>query len=593
MGSNKKVAVVAVSSVILVAIGVVAKVGIARSYQSDSSAKADSDAQNVTPSMKAVEALCAPTDYKQTCVNSLKDSNSTDPKELIKVGFNVAVKNIQDAVTKSAVLHELEKDPRAAKALQNCKELMDDSISDLKRSFEKVGHFDMSKVDEIIEDLKVWLSAAITYQETCFDGFENTTSDAGKKMREALKIATQMTSNGLAMVTEIYSTLKSLNLPILENGVERRRLMSDNLDGDMATWMSDDMVRRRLMSDSLDSDTLTLMSDDMVRRRLLAVSLETAKAKADLIVAKDGSGKYKTINEALEDIPKKSNKTFVLYIKEGIYHEQVQFNKSLTHLVVIGDGPTKTRITFNKNFVDGTPTFKTATVAVLGEHFIAKDIGFENSAGAEKHQAVALRVQADHAIFYNCHMDGYQDTLYAHTLRQYYRDCVISGTIDFVFGDAAVVFQNCTFLVRKPLDNQQCIVTAQGRKERRQPSAIVLQNCKILPHSSYGVNEETKSYLGRPWKEYSRTIIMESYIDAFIDPEGWLPWAGNFGLNTCFYTEFNNTGPGAGTKNRVKWRGIKKITAQHAADFAPARFISGNLWIRQTGVPYTPGMFHA
>ncbi|KAK4744700.1 hypothetical protein SAY87_011012 [Trapa incisa] len=570
MGSNNKVAVVAVSSIILVAIGVAVTVGIAKNQQGGSDGD-DSDAKNVTPSMKAVEALCAPTDYKETCVNSLKGTNSTDPKELIKAGFDVAVKNIQDAVKTSSVLQDVEKDPMASKALQDCKELMDDSISDLKRSFEKVGNFDLSKVDDIIEDLKVWLSAAITYQETCFDGFENTTSDAGEKMRKALKIATQMTSNGLAMVTDLYATLKSLNLPIFDNNLERRRLMStaaDDLEDGVPTWVPEDTVRRSLLAAEPGS-----------------------KVKADLVVAKDGSGKYKTINEALEHLPEKENKTFVLYIKEGIYHEEVQFNKSHTHLMVVGDGPTKTRITFNKNFVDGTPTFKTATVAALGDYFICKDIGFENSAGPDKHQAVALRVRADHAVFYNCHMDGYQDTLYTHTLRQYYRDCVVSGTIDFVFGDAAAVFQNCTFLVRKPMDNQNCIVTAQGRKERRQPSAIVLQNCRILPHKTYVSNGTTKSYLGRPWKEYSRTLIIESYIDGIIDPEGWMPWAGDFALRTCFYTEFNNVGPGSSTQGRVKWRGIKKITAQHATDFTPARFISGNLWIPQSGVPYTPGMF--
>ena len=229
--------------------------------------------------------------------------------------------------------------------------------------------------------------------------------------------------------------------------------------------------------------------------------------------------------------------------------------------------------------------------AIQGDHFMAMDIGFENSAGPEKHQAVALRVSADKAIFYRCSMDGYQDTLYTHAQRQFYRECTISGTIDFVFGDATAIFQNCTFLIRKPLPNQSCIVTAQGRKERRQPSAIIIQNSTITADPDYfPVKDENKAYLGRPWKEYSRTIIMDSYIDDVIQPEGWLPWEGEWGLKTCFYAELGNTGPAANKARRVAWRGIKKITENHAADFTPGRFFRGDKWIRLSGVPYIPGL---
>ena len=231
---------------------------------------------------------------------------------------------------------------------------------------------------------------------------------------------------------------------------------------------------------------------------------------------------------------------------------------------------------------------------VLGDHFKARDIGFENTAGPQKHQAVALRVNADEAIFYRCAMDAYQDTLYTHAKRQFYRDCNISGTIDFVFGDAAAVFQNCRFIVRKPMENQQCIVTAQGRKERRQPSAIVIQNGYFVADPEYyPVRNKSMSYLGRPWKEFSRTIIMESFIDDLIQPSGWLPWAGDYAINTCFYSEYNNRGPGAVDESlRAKWRGVKKITAEHAVTFTPGSFFKGDFWIKYSGVPYISGMFN-
>ncbi|KAK8703993.1 hypothetical protein V6N13_047629 [Hibiscus sabdariffa] len=179
--------------------------------------------------------------------------------------------------------------------------------------------------------------------------------------------------------------------------------------------------------------------------------------------------------------------------------------------------------------------------AVHGVKFMAKDIGFQNTAGAIKGQAVALRVQGDQAIFHNCQMDAYQDTLYAHTQRQYYRDCTVSGTVDFIFGNGAAVFQNCKIIVRKPLDNQKCIVTAQGRKRAKDASGFVLQNCIISGAPEYlPVKARSKTYLGRPWHEYSRTLIMQSQLDDIIAPEGWMPWNGNFALDTLWYAEFNN-----------------------------------------------------
>lgn len=226
----------------------------------------------------------------------------------------------------------------------------------------------------------------------------------------------------------------------------------------------------------------------------------------------------------------------------------------------------------------------------MGDYFVAKDIGFENTAGPDKHQALALRVAADKSIFYNCHMDGYQDTLCAHTYRQFYRDCTIRGTIDFVFGDAAAVFQNCTLAVRKPMKEQHCIVTAQGRTDLRQPSGIVLQNCSIVADESYNeVKGEAKTYLGRPWKQYSRTIIMESKIDDLIQPEGWLEWNKTFAFDTLFYTEFNNKGLGSSKADRVTWSGVKELPIERVQRFTASNFLDADLWIPSTGVPYTSG----
>lgn len=230
--------------------------------------------------------------------------------------------------------------------------------------------------------------------------------------------------------------------------------------------------------------------------------------------------------------------------------------------------------------------------AVMGEGFMAKGIGFENSAGPEKHQAVALRVQSDRAIFYNCRMDGYQDTLYFHTYRQFYRDCTISGTIDFLFGNAAAVFQNCKLVVRKPMDNQRNIITAQGRKDRREPTGLVIHNCTVVADPAYApVKDKQPTYLGRPWKQYSRTFYIQSDLGNVIHPDGWLPWEGDFALNTCFYAEFENRGQASNQSKRVKWRGVKKLTAARAQFFTVERFIRGNNWIKAKAVPFSAGLY--
>ena len=232
--------------------------------------------------------------------------------------------------------------------------------------------------------------------------------------------------------------------------------------------------------------------------------------------------------------------------------------------------------------------------AIIGDYFIAKNIGFVNTAGAIKHQAVAVRVQSDESIFFNCRFDGYQDTLYAHSHRQFYRDCTISGTIDFLFGDAAAVFQNCTLLVRKPLPNQACPITAHGRKDARESTGFVFQGCTIAGEPDYlAVKETSKAYLGRPWKEYSRTIIMNTFIPDFIQPQGWQPWLGNFGLDTLFYSEVQNIGPGAALAGRVTWPGIKTLSDEEILSFTPDQYIQGDVWVPGKGVPYTPGLLAA
>ncbi|KAG5598263.1 hypothetical protein H5410_029633 [Solanum commersonii] len=266
--------------------------------------------------------------------------------------------------------------------------------------------------------------------------------------------------------------------------------------------------------------------------------------------------------------------------------EYVSIAKYKKYLMMIGDGINQTIITGNHSYnVDGYTTFNSSTFAVVGQGYVAVNITFQNTAGAINHQAVAVRNGADLSTFYSCSFQGYQDTL---SLRQFYRECDIYGTVDFIFGNTAAVFQNSNIYPKLPLQNQFNAITAQGRTDPNQNTGILIQNCTVKPADDLKFsNSSTQTYLGRPWKEYSRTIYAQSFIDGFVNPLGWREWSGDFALNTSYYAEFNITGPGSNTSGRVTWPGFHVIDA---ANFTASSFLLGDNWLPQTGVPYFSGL---
>lgn len=217
---------------------------------------------------------------------------------------------------------------------------------------------------------------------------------------------------------------------------------------------------------------------------------------------------------------------------------------------------------------------------------------FENWAGPTNDQAVALRVGADHAVVYRCSIIGHQDTLYVHSNRQFFRECDVYGTVDFIFGNAAVVLQNCSLYARKPLPMQKITVTAQNRKDPNQNTGISIHACRVLATSDLlGSGGGFQTYLGRPWKLYSRTVYMQSYIGGHVHPRGWLEWNATFALDTLYYGEYMNYGPGAVVGQRVKWPGYRVITsAVEASKFTVGQFIFGSSWLPATGVAFLAGL---
>jgi pectinesterase len=561
---GKKLAIAGLSSIFLVAM-VVAVVVV--SVGSKPPAAAPSQASNAVPSTdltatsKAVESICQPTDYKESCEKTLASANTTDPKELMKLTFQAAKDEVALALTNVTELKKANKDDKAAQALKTCNDALETAIEKLQQSFDKLGAFELTKVDEYLNDVQTWLSSSYSYGTMCIDAFEWNTTESGKakaEMEKALKSAKELTSNAMAMVNQIETVMTSLNIPIPQTSA--RRLLSD--DG-FPTWVNAGM------------------------RRLLKAPAR--KIKANVVVSKDVSGQYKKVSDAVKNIPANRKGMYIIYIKAGVYAEVVTIEKNQNNVMIVGDGPMKTKITGKLNFVDGVGTFATGTFKALAPGFIARDIAFENTAGSEKHQAVALHTAGDMSVFHNCKIDAFQDTLLAAGDRQFFRDCTISGTVDFIFGYSSVVFQNCKLLVRKPLDNQQCMVTADGRDDKHQTSGIVIHNSIITAAPDMApVRRQFRTYLGRPWKELSRTVVINSQIDDLIHPDGWMPWSGTSHEKTCFYGEYGNKGLGANTSRRVKWS--KKLTKNQALYFTVQYFISGKKWIPSSKVPFVAGL---
>ncbi|XP_042055736.1 pectinesterase-like [Salvia splendens] len=471
--------------------------------------------------------------------------------------IKVAKQEVEIAKERPAEIGKAATKPQEKMAVDDCKELLQFAVEELQESMTAVGESSVDTIAEREAELKNWLSAVLSYHETCKDGFE--TPELKDGISNGLLNATELTDNALSIVASISNITKSLDGKSLPD--ETKTLLNG-----FPSWMK-------------PGD-----------RKLLAIGGEP---EPNAVVAQDGSGQYKTIQAALDAYPKGGVQgRYVIYVKAGVYDEYITVTKDQVNIFMYGDGPRKSIVTGKKCFTDGVSTFQTASFSAIGNGFICKSMGFRNTAGAQGHQAVALRVQSDMAAFYNCRMDGFQDTLYIQTHRQFYRNCLVSGTVDFIFGDSATILQNCLIIVRKPMDKQKNTVTAQGRIKKNEPTGIVIQNCKIVPEKKLDpVRMQIPTYLGRPWKENSMTLVMESWLADFIQPEGWLPWAGTFALDTLFYREYNNRGPGSPTDKRVNWKGYAVMTNKDEAQrYTVGPFLQGDQWLPATTVPFSVGL---
>ncbi len=282
---------------------------------------------------------------------------------------------------------------------------------------------------------------------------------------------------------------------------------------------------------------------------LLTATAGIVTAQTKLVVAADGSGQFKSVQEAVNAVPQttRPNNPAIILVKPGIYKElvYVQHEKRFVHL--IGENAEKTVLTFDlhANVIgkDGKPigTFRTPSTVIDADDFTAENITFENSAGPVA-QALAIRVDGDRAVFRNCRFLGWQDTMLLNHGRQYFEGCYIAGHVDFIFGGATAFFERCHLHCL-----QDGYITAASTPFE-QPFGFVFSNCKIT-----GASADVKTYLGRPWRPYASVLFLDTSMSEVVRTAGWHNWNFPEREKTVRYAEFNSTGPGANPGRRVAW----------------------------------------
>ena len=349
MGAGKKILIFVLTflAVAAVIVGIVA--AVTRSHRkvgAEFKAPDGGAATNggVVTTSKSIAAMCAVTDYQSACEKSLSDAlggnhTAVSIKELVKAAVHVTLNESKSAAEKISVVDGGPVDSRQKLALSDCKQLLQEAVDELEGIFSGVDLQVDQNLTQKSDDVKTWLSAVISYQQTCLDGIDHPELKA--QLQKIIADAAELTSNALAIVTEVAATLanlEALQIPESLTKLPGRRLLTGGIN--YPEWFS------------------------AADRRLLA-SVNGGRVKPNAVVAKDGSGDYKRINDALNNIPKNYAGRYVIYVKAGIYEESVMVTKDMVNIFMYGDGARRSIVSGSKNFVDGTPTFQTATFGIF------------------------------------------------------------------------------------------------------------------------------------------------------------------------------------------------------------------------------------
>jgi len=290
---------------------------------------------------------------------------------------------------------------------------------------------------------------------------------------------------------------------------------------------------------------------------------------ADAVVAADGSAQYKTVQAAVNAAPQLAapGKIWTILVKPGTYAEVVYVQREKRYIRLVGENAETTKITAALHAKTIGPdgqalgTFRTATVQIDADDFTVENLTFENAAGPVG-QALAVRVDGDRVVFRDCRFLGWQDTILVNRGRHYFKNCLIVGATDFIFGGATAYFDGCTLRC----ENNSYITAASTPQE--QAYGCVFSRCKIV-----GSKPEIRVFLGRPWRQYAMTAFLNCDMSDVVRPEGWYNWGKLENEKTARYAEYANTGKGADVAKRVPW--ARQLTAQDAAALSVEIVLAG------------------
>ena len=285
-----------------------------------------------------------------------------------------------------------------------------------------------------------------------------------------------------------------------------------------------------------------------------------------LIVARDGTGEFRNVSDAIEVCRAFMTYHKVIFVKKGTYKEKVIIPSWLDNIEILGEDAESTIITYDDHANirrEGTEgpmgTFRTYTIKIEGNNITLKNITIENNA-PRKGQAVALHTEGDCLTFIGCRFLGNQDTVYTGKARTrlYFLNCYIEGTTDFIFGPSTAWFENCT--IKRKINSY---VTAASTPQDV-TYGYIFDHCRLIADT-----EATQVYLGRPWRPYAYTLFMNCDLGSHIRPEGWHNWSNKDNEQTARYMEYNNNGAGADTKSRATWS--RQLTKKEAAQITKER----------------------